>query len=285
MARHGLTDWEWQAIEPLLPAERGRRGRPWNAHRRTIDGILWVLTTGAPWRDLPTEFGSWSSIHDRFNRWSRDGTWKLIQRTLLKWLGERDGIDRDLWFIDGSSVRATRAAAGAGKRGASGEPEDHALGRSRGGYGTKFHLVCDRLGVPLTVEVTPGQRHECACFEQTMDGVSIPGRRGAPQRRPRRLGGDRGYSYPRIRAWLRSKRIGVVIPTRRNQQRSTDFDPHAYRDRNVVERCVGWLKEARRVSTRYEKLARNYLSMIRRGGPPLAIVRRLLRLLAREPLR
>jgi transposase len=107
-----------------------------------------------------------------------------------------------------------------------------------------------------------------------MDAVRVPGR-AAPRRRPRRLGADKGYSYPRIRVWLRRHRIRAVIPTRSDQTRRRGFDREAYRARNVVERCVGWLKEARRLSTRYEKLALNFVAMVR-----LAIIRRLLRVLA-----
>lgn len=108
-----------------------------------------------------------------------------------------------------------------------------------------------------------------------MDAVRIPRRAAPARRRPRRLGGDKGYSYPRIRAWLRRHRIRAVIPTRIDQARRRTFDREAYRARNVVERCVGWLKEARRLATRYEKLALNFVAMVR-----LAIIRRLLRVLA-----
>ena len=118
MGRHALSDEDWRRIEPLLPAERGARGRPWNNHRRTIDGILWMLMTGAPWRDLPAAYGPWTSDHGRFNRWARDGTWRKIQQGLLEELEEDEGVDHDLWFIDGTSIRAGRSAAGAGKRGA-----------------------------------------------------------------------------------------------------------------------------------------------------------------------
>jgi transposase len=117
--RHVLSDLEWSHLVPLLPAKSGRRGRPWNDHRRTLNGILWILGTGAPWRDLPPEFGPWKSVHDRLNRWSRDGTWKKIQERLLQTLDGLGGIDHDLWFIDGSCIRASKAAAGAAKRGAS----------------------------------------------------------------------------------------------------------------------------------------------------------------------
>jgi transposase len=117
MKRHALSDQQWSWIQGLLPAERGGRGRPWNNHRRTIDGIMWVLWTGAPWRDLPAEYGPFTSVHDRLSRWAKDGTWKRIQESLLLVLYASGRLDADLWFIDGTSIRASRAAAGAGKKG------------------------------------------------------------------------------------------------------------------------------------------------------------------------
>jgi transposase len=205
--------------------------------------------------------GAWKSAYERFRRWCLDGTWRRIHQALLGELDAAGGLDHELWFIDGSSVRASRSAAGARRLLSDDEPEHHALGRSRGGYGTKLHLLCDRHGTPLAVTLSPGQRHESLWFECTMDAVKIPSRRGRPRQRPHRLGADKGYSFPRIRRWLRQRRIGAVIPTRKNQ-RDRRLDRAAYRERNVVERCVCVLKEARRVGTRYEKLARNYLGMV-----------------------
>ncbi len=72
MARHGLTDEQWALIEDLFPRNGEHAGRPWADHRRMIDGMLWVLVTGAPWRDLPKEFGPWQTVYDRFNRYRRD---------------------------------------------------------------------------------------------------------------------------------------------------------------------------------------------------------------------
>ncbi len=157
-----------------------------------------------------------------------------------------------------------------------GEPLDHALGRSRGGFSTKVHLLVDGKGVPLVVEVTAGQRHESTCFETVVEAVRIAQPRGRPRSRPRRLAGDKGYSYPRIRRWLRQHRIEAVIPQRSDQRRQhrgrpLKFDREAYRQRNVVERCIGWMKENRRVAIRYEKLAINYLGMLK-----LAMIQRYL---------
>jgi transposase len=151
------------------------------------------------------------------------------------------------------------------------------LGRSRGGFGTKIHLVSDGNGLPLAVAVTPGQRQESTQFERVLDQVRIPGRRGRPRCRPLRLAGDKGYSYPRIRRWLRRHGIKDVIPRRKDQRpddRRVRFDREAYRGRAVVEQCVGWLKESRAVGTRYDKLALNYLATVK-----LAMIQRYLRLL------
>lgn len=128
--------------------------------------------------------------------------------------------------------------------------------------------MTDGQGVPLGALVTAGQSHESKSFEDLLDTPRIRRRR-----RPDAVAGDRGYSYPRIRAWLRRRGIEAVIPTRRDQPREP-LDRAKYRRRNVVERCIGWLKEARRVATRYEKLATHDLAMVK-----LAMIQRCLRLL------
>lgn len=160
------------------------------------------------------------------------------------------------------------------KKGGPSEAQDHALGRSRGGLGTKFHLVCDGGGLPLAVQLSPGQRHDSQLFEKTLEAVRIPQRAAPPRRRPRRLAADKAYSSSSIRQWLREHRIRAVIPSKANEKPRRGFDREAYRGRKVVERCISWLKDSRRVATRYEKLARNLLGMLK-----LAIIDRLLRAL------
>jgi transposase len=128
--------------------------------------------------------------------------------------------------------------------------------------------VTDGRGVPLGALVTAGQRHESKSFEALMDTVEIRRRR-----RPDAVAGDKGYSYPRIRRWLRRRGIEAVIPTRSDQPRER-LNKRKYRGRNVVERCIGWLKGCRRVATRYEKLATHFLAMVK-----LAMIQRCLRLL------
>jgi transposase len=152
------------------------------------------------------------------------------------------------------------------KGGPVGEPDDHALGRSRGGFGTKFHLMTAGNGVPLAVTVSPGQRHDSKFFEQTVDAVPL-----SQARWPDALSGDKAYNVERIRRWLDEQGIADVIPSRVER---AEFDRETYRRRNVVERCVGWLKECRRVATRFEKLALHFLEMLK-----VAFIQRYLRLL------
>lgn len=115
--RHALTDSQFQRLQPLLPSNRGKRGRPYTLdHRRTLDGIFWLLHTGAPWRDLPNRYGDWRSVLDRFNRWRNNGTWDNILAALQCQTDAGGGVDRRLFCADGTSVRAHRCAGGASKK-------------------------------------------------------------------------------------------------------------------------------------------------------------------------
>jgi len=139
------------------------------------------------------------------------------------------------------------------------EPPEHALGRSRGGFGTKVHVVCEGHGTVLAVWVTPGQQHESQAFPVVMVRAKRP-RRVGRRRWPHQVAGDKGYSYSGIRQWLRRHHIEAVIPTRSNQPREASFDRTAYRRRNLIERVIGWYKEYRALGTRFDKLAVNYLA-------------------------
>ena len=116
MARHRLTDDQWECIRPIF-APRARTGRPPLDRRNVVDGIIWILRTGAPWRDLPDEFGCWSSVWDLFDKWASDGTLDEIVTRLRAAFEEAGEIDNELWCIDGTIIRAARCAAGGGKKG------------------------------------------------------------------------------------------------------------------------------------------------------------------------
>lgn len=110
--RYELTDQQWERISGYFPAN-GRRGGQWNDHRNVLNGILWVLCSGAAWRDLPERYGCYQTVHGRLLRWRRDGTWERILRELRMQADDRGLIDWAQWNVDSTSVRATRHAAGA----------------------------------------------------------------------------------------------------------------------------------------------------------------------------
>jgi transposase len=141
-----------------------------------------------------------------------------------------------------------------------------ALGRSQGGFSTKLHLRAEGGGKPITAVLTAGERHEQFALDALMDKGAVPrSGRGRPRLRPHRTCGDRGYSSPPARRRLRQRRIEPFIPTRKDQPRQPGFDKAAYRERNRVERLIGRLKQYRRIATRYEKRATNYLAMVTLG--------------------
>lgn len=161
------------------------------------------------------------------------------------------------------------------------EPEDHALGRSRGGLSSKIHLLCDREGHPLHCHGTPGQAHESATLDTLLIGAdeTLVDEDGEPIAWPVALAGDKGYRAEWIDQYLLELEITPVIPSKANEDRearAVAFDREAYRDRNIVERLIGWLKECRRVFARFEKTATNFAGMIR-----MAFIQRYLKLLAK----
>jgi transposase len=268
MRRGDLTDQQWQRLEPLLPPEKPWTGRPNEDHRRILNGILWIHRTGAPWRDLPRCYGPMGTVSSRFYRWRKAGIWQRMLSDLQAAAEQRGEIDWDLHFVDATIVRAHQHAGGARRDGAT--PEEaavrEALGRSQGGFSTKLHLRAEGNGRPITVVLTGGERNEQIALEAVLDQgmVRRPGR-GRPRLRPRAAAGDKGYSSPTARARMRRRHIRPVIPTRKDQPRQRNFDRAAYRLRNKVERLINRLKQARRIATRYEKRADNYLAMIHVG--------------------
>lgn len=270
--RGNLTNAQWQRLKPLLPAQKPNVGRPNNDHRTTINGILWIARTGAPWRDLPERYGAWQTVSGRFYRWRHSGIWDQILHRLQQQADADSKLNWEVHHVDGSVIRAHHRVAGA-KRGGL-DPESllseieqvqqrEALGRSKGGFSTKIHLRCDGNGLPITFLLTVGERHETVVLEQLMEqGAVKRATSGRPRIRPVRVVGDKGYSSGAIRRYLRRRGICFTIPRKDNEKHRGKFDKSIYRTRNVVERCFNRLKQFRRIATRYEKKAENYLAML-----------------------
>ncbi|WP_424887340.1 IS5 family transposase [Streptomyces sp. XH2] len=275
MGRGDLSNEEWARLRSHLPKNVGRGGR-WRNHRQVINGILFRQRTGIPWRDLPTRFGKWKTVHDRHRRWSADGTWDRILRAVQADADAEGLIDWSMVSVDSTVCRAHQHAAGARKQaprkpGKRTRPAlhcpDEALGRSRGGLSTKIHLAGEGGLRPLALLITPGQWGDAPQIIPVLDRIRVPRPAGGhPRTRPDHLSGDKAYSSRRNRRYLRRRQIKHTIPERRDQRahrqnrgsrggRPASFDAARYARRNEVERLINRLKVFRAVATRFDKRA------------------------------
>ncbi|RSZ61378.1 IS5 family transposase [Corynebacterium hylobatis] len=275
--RHDLTDAQWELLQPLLPA-RSHLGRPRKYPLRDlINGVRHRVRAGGPWRDVPSRYAPWWRVYALFRAWQISGIWEEIESHLQAMADERGMVGWDI-SVDSTTIRAHVHAAGA-RRDAhekvAGEPADHGLGRSRGGWATKIHLGCDQHLQSLSFVVTPGQAGDAPQLITVLEGIRvIRGGRGRPRTRPDRVLADKAYSSRAIREHLRRRRIAATIPMKADQDRHRRsrgskggrppvFDADAYKGRNVVERCFGALKHKRGIATRYDKLAVRFQAAIR----------------------
>lgn len=130
--RHDITDKAWEKISPMLPGQRGQWGGIAKDNRKFINGVFWILRTGAPWRDLPPEYGKWGSVHQRFRRWRDNGTWEKILEALI------EEPDYEWLMIDGSHCKVHPHASGA-------KGGNQEMSRTKGGSIRRFTLPWMRL--------------------------------------------------------------------------------------------------------------------------------------------
>lgn len=115
MNRGDLTNAQWERLQPLLPPQKPKTGRPAVDHRRILNGILWILRTGAPWRDLPERYGPWRTVASRFYRWQRAGLWQYVFDAVKQQAEASGQINWNLHYVDSPIIRAHQHAAGAKK--------------------------------------------------------------------------------------------------------------------------------------------------------------------------
>ncbi|GAB2715040.1 hypothetical protein GCM10027172_07430 [Halomonas garicola] len=115
--RYEVSNHGWSLIEDIVSPPQ-RMGRPRRDDRQILNGIFWVLCSGAKWRDVPERYGPWTTVYERFRRWRDDGTFDAVLERLHLQLREDGLMDLDTWMVDSTSIRATRAASGGGKKGA-----------------------------------------------------------------------------------------------------------------------------------------------------------------------
>ena len=231
--RYELTDYEWHTIKPFLPNKP--RGVPRVNDRRVLNGIFWVLRSGAPWRDLPSNFGPYTTCYNRFVRWRRAGVWTRIMNALAA------THDAAVQMIDTSIIRVHQHAACIARN------KRQSMGRSRGGLTSKIHAVVDTNGLPIRLALTMGEAHD----------NRLAGKLLSRMKSGTMLLADRGYDADWIRALAAERGVWANIPPRCNRNEPICFSPYLYRARNLVERFFNKIKQCRRVATRYDNLAAN----------------------------
>lgn len=235
-----LTDEQLEKILPVLRTfPEIRLGLP-RQIRRFLEAVLWMTRTGAQWRNLPQEYGNWNTVYKRFARWSKLGVFEKLFEHLSS--------DRDLEYllIDSIIIRAHACSAGAQKK-----EGEQSLGRSRGGHSTKIHLACDALGNAIRFILTGGERNDITQAEQLIESLF-----------PDYVIADKAYDADNFILLLQKKDIEVVIPSKINRKIQRVIDTDLYKERHLIECCIGKLKHFRRVFSRFDKLAKNYLSFV-----------------------
>lgn len=191
-------------------------------------------------------------------------SWSLY---LLLEFNEQGLIDLQTWITTQLLYAQPELLLALGKRGPD-EPADHALDRSRGGLTTKIHMLCEANGTPLRFLLSGGQASDINYAQPLLDDVCIPSsQRGRPRKCCKWLFAERGYDAEELRRYCDQYRMQPVIPMRSMKRKPKPglprlFDRPKYRQRNVIERMFGWLKENRSTVTRFDKLAKSYAAMV-----------------------
>jgi len=239
-----LTDTEWQAIYGLLVLNGpGYVGSEENC-RRFLNAVLWILRSGAQWRLLPASLGKWNTVFKRFSRWCKRGVWQNLHKSCSQ------HPDLQHVLIDSTIARAHACAAGA----AGSTLEAEALGRSKGGFTTKLHAITDALGNPIDFILTAGQASDVgqadALLQLTPAGAKA-------------LLADKGYDSDAFVQAILDKGMQAVIPPRSNRITPRECDWFVYKERRLIECFFGKIKHYRRIFSRFEKLAINYMGFVR----------------------
>jgi transposase len=242
--RAELTDDEWTSLYEILLLISSIYVKSVKKTRIFLNAVLWILRSGGQWRLLPSSLGKWNSVFKRFSRWCQKGIWQKLHEGCIK------HPDLQHILIDSTIARAHACAAGA----AGSHAEAEALGRSKGGFSCKVHAITDGLGNPLNFILTPGQASDIGqaktLLELTPEGFEA-------------LLGDKGYDSDEFVQAIEAKDAQAVIPPRSNRLEPRECDWFVYKERHLIECFFGKIKHYRRVFSRFDKLARNYMGFIR----------------------
>ena len=246
MDRMVLRDDQWERIARLVPGKVGDPGRSGADNRFFVEAVLWIVRVGAPWRDLPKDFGNWNSVFQRFRRWVRSGVFDQLFEALSA------DADFEYVIVDGTIVRVHQHGSGA-----RGGTRTQAIGRSRGGL-TIVALV-DAMGNLVRFVLLPGQRHDSVGVAPLLTDLDFAA-----------LLADKAFDSDGFRTELDNRGAVAVIPPESNRATDIPCDFEMYKWRHLVENFFCKIKEFRRIATRYDKTDTSFAAMIQLVGSVLA---------------
>lgn len=241
MEKYYIKTCDWEKIYNYLCTIKKVRVKNEYKTRVFAEAVYFIMRTGAHWRELPSHYGKFRSVHKRFHEWASCDLWQELLEHFTK---DHDG---ESVMIDATIIRAHPCAAGYEKD----QGPREALGRSKGGFTTKIHVVVDALGQALKFSLTPGQRHDITQASSLL--VDYKGRN---------VIADKAYDADSLINQLYQQNCTPVIPCRKNRKIQRTYDEHIYKERHLIECFFNKLKQFRRIFSRYDKQASSYAGFI-----------------------
>lgn len=241
MDKYDIKPEAWSKIYEILKENRKIRVKNEEKTRRFFEGVYFILRTGAQWRELPSCYGKWRSVHKRYESWCRKDFWNAILQYLTQ---DKDGESH---MLDTSIVRAHPCAAGYKK----GSQVEQALGRSKGGFTTKIHAVVDALGQALKFSLTGGQTHDITQASYLIEGLKNSN-----------IIADKGDDSNAFIEQIERQNCIPVIPPRSCRKEAREYDEHLYKERHLVECFFNKIKHFRRVFSRFDKKASSFMGFL-----------------------
>lgn len=205
-----------------------------------VTAMWYVLRTGVPWRDLPERFGPWSSVYSRWRRWCARGLWDELLAELAR------GAEGELRHLDCSHIKLHQHGANP-----AGGQEFQAIGRTKGGINTKLAAAVDAYGRAVSLSLAPGQQHDLKAVLPLVPALAH-----------KHAVADRGFDADTFQLLLRRAKVRACIRPKRGRAWRHRFHRGYYRRRHRVENFFCRIKRFRRIGTRYDKLARTFLSFV-----------------------
>lgn len=241
MGQYYISKANWEEIYQVLRQIKSIRVGCEKATRKFVEGVHFILRTGCQWKYLPKYFGKSRSVHKRHNDWTDKGVWNQV----LSYIST--SYDDENIMIDSTVIRAHPCASGYEK----GQNERECLGRSKGGFTTKIHATIDALGQGLRFILTPGQRNDVTQGENLIRGILAEN-----------IIADKGYDSNALVETIENQGSIAVIPPKRNRKIQREYDKDIYKERHLIECFFSKIKHFRRVFSRFDKKAENFLGFV-----------------------